>query len=98
MFLIGIAAVVTLIGCGEGYQPPVYTFFPTNRWTVKSVVVGEVVVETEGTNLLEKFRVVKASPVLPLTNGQPARIELKLRRGAHFGLEFISARAYPAKE
>jgi len=85
-------------GCDMHYEQPVHTYFPTNHWTVKSVVEGEVVAETLSTNLAERFRVVKAAPVTPLTNGQSVRVELTLRQGPHYRLELVSARAYPAVE
>lgn len=103
---IGVGAVIlavvvlTLIGCGEAgkVEPPVFTFFPTNHWTVKSVVEGEVVVEARGTNLSEKFRVVRAVPVAPLTNGQPVRVEITVQQKPYYKFEFLSAKAYPAVE
>ncbi|MDO8482984.1 MAG: hypothetical protein Q7S86_04165 [bacterium] len=95
---IGAALALLLAGCDATiYEPPVYTFFPTNHWRVKSVVQGAVVVEAVGTNLIERLRVVKATPVSPLTNDQPARVEMVVRRRGS-GLEFVSAKAYPAEE
>lgn len=92
-----LAAITLVTGCGK-YESPVHTFFPTNHWTVKSVVEGEVVVEAEGTNLLKQFRVVRAVPVGTLTNGQPARVEVTVRHKPYGRAEFISARAYPSVE
>ncbi len=93
-----VTAITTLItGCDSGQTtPPLHTFFPTNHWVVKSVVEGEVVVEAVGTNLLEKFRVVRVTPMVPLTNGQPARVELTVRQKAYYQFEFVSGKAYPA--
>ncbi len=86
-----------LAGCDTAFEPPMYTFFPTNHWRVKSVVEGAVVVEAVGTNLTERLRVVKATPVSPLTNGQPSRVEMVVRRSGN-GLSLVSAKAYPAED
>lgn len=92
-----ILAVITLTGCGK-YESPTSTFFPTNHWIVRSAVEGEVVVEAEGTDLKLEFRVLRATPVAPLTNGQSARVEVTVRHKPYGRAEFISARAYPSVE
>lgn len=101
--LVSLLASLMLAGCGKEYNAKYNaftpTFFPTNRWKVVSVVEGEVVVEAIGTNLKQEFRVIRAKPVSPLTNGQPVRVELRLTRAfIGGGPKIISAKAYPAVE
>ena len=99
--LIGFVALLTLVGCDDFYTPPAVTFFPTNHWRVTSVIEGEVVVEALGTNLPARFRVVKALPMSPLTNGQPVRVELTTQLKPGYGgsaIQVISAKAYPSTD
>ncbi len=98
-----LVAVVTLItGCSVGTDKSQFnqTFFPTNHWEVVGQGTnGEVVVETTSTNLLAYLRVHKATPVGRLTNGQPVRVQMTLRRRPYNGgVELISSKAYPAVE
>lgn len=99
--ILGPIVAFLLVGCDvPEYKPSVDTFFPTNHWRVTSVIDEEVVVETLETNLLERFRVVKAKPMSPLTNGQPVRVEMTLGRKPGIfgpnGVLLLSAKAYPA--
>lgn len=96
-----ILAVVTFIntGCGPIDRSQFnQTAFPTNHWKVVGQGTnGQVVVETKSTNLLEKLRVHVADAVIPMTNGQSARVEITIRRNnSRGGIELISSKAYPS--
>ncbi len=95
--LLFVFAAFVLVGCvPEQSAPRSLTYFPTNNWQVVSVTEGEVVVETKSTNLPLRYRVVRATPVTPLTNGQFARVELTLKRHLYNPDEVATARAFPA--
>lgn len=105
--LIGIAimAIVTIItGCDVGSTSDKSqfnrTYFPTNHWKVVGQGTnGQVVVETTSTNLAEHFRVHTATAVTPLSNGQPARVEMTVRwNPTKRWVDLISSKAYPAME
>lgn len=107
ILLIGvvIVAIVTIItGCDVSSMSDKNqynrTYFPTNHWTVVGQGTnGQVVVETTSTNLAEHFRVHTATAVTPLSNGQPVRVEMTVRRNTTKGwVELISSSAYPAME
>lgn len=98
-----ILAVVTFLttGCEETDKSQFnLTSFPTNHWKVVGQGTnGQVVVETTSTNLLQYLRVHAATAVVPLTNGQSARVEITTRWNPMKGVkELISSKAYPAME
>ncbi len=99
-----ISAVVILIsGCSDAVTDKSQfnqTFFPTNHWVVVGQGTnGQVVVETKSTNMLEYLRVHAATAVVPLTNGQSARVEITIRLNPlNRKVDIISSKAYPAKE
>ncbi len=94
-----LALLLVVAGCDmPSTESPTYSYFPTNNWRVVSLVGDEVVVETTSTNLTPRLRVVKATRVGQLTNGEPARIELTLKRAGLYGghIELVSAKAFPS--
>ncbi len=103
--VIGAVILVVVIflttGCEEADKSQFnLTSFPTNHWKVVGQGTnGQVVVETTSTNLLQYFRVHLATAVVPLTNGQSARLEVTTRWNPRKGVrEIISSMAYPAME
>lgn len=95
--LIALTLLFIVVGCDiTPTEPKTYTFFPTNSWRVVSVVGEKVVVETTSTNLGPHLRVMQATPVGRLTNGEPARVEIILKRGGLYGVEVVSAKAFPS--
>lgn len=95
--ILTLALILVVAGCDmPPTEVPTYSFFPTNSWRVVSLVDGKVVVETTSSNLGPHLRVVQATPVGRLTNGGPARVELTLRRGGYYGVEVVSAKAFPS--
>jgi hypothetical protein len=93
-----VFAVFILLGCTPEKTTAPLTAFPTNTWNVVSVADGMVVVETKGTNLLERYRVVKATPVVPMTNGQPVRVEFAFKRKLNSQVEITATKAYPVAQ
>ena len=102
--VIVLAIIVTFVtGCDEVKTDKSQfnqTVVPTNHWKVVGQGTnGQVVVETKSTNLREQFRVQIASSVVPLTNGQPVRVEMVVRPNPMKGrVDIISSKAYPAME
>lgn len=95
--ILAFALLLVVVGCDmPSTEPKTYTYFPTNSWRVVSLVGEKVVVETTSTNLGTHLRVVQATPVGRLTNGEPARVELTLKRGGLYGVEVVSAKAFPS--
>ena len=90
IYLMFVVALCTP-GCDDTKPAPI-TVFPTNSFRVVSVVDGEVIVESTSTNIATHLRVVRATAVGRLTNGQPARVEMTLRGQ----LRFVSAKAFPS--
>lgn len=95
--ILALALILIVAGCDmPSTEPKTYTYFPTNSWRVVSLVDEKVVVETTSENLGPHLRVVQAVPVGRLTNGEPARVELTLKRGGLYGVEVVSAKAFPS--
>lgn len=98
-----IVIVAFFTGCSEPMDKSQFNreFFPTNHWKVVGQGTnGQVVVETQSTNVAEYFRVHAATPMVsPMTNGQPVRVQLTLRANPRNGwIDLISSKAYPAEK
>ena len=94
-----VLTVFILLGCAPEKTTAPLTAFPTNTWNVIGVTTdGLVMVETKGTNLLERYRVVKATPTVPMTNGQPVRVEFAFKRKLNSQVEITATKAYPVAQ
>ncbi len=104
IILIGtvILAVVT-VGCDNMDVDPNkfnQTYFPTNHWEVVGQGTnGQVIVEAKANNLAHSLQVIASEAVVPLTNGQPVRVELTIRSvGIYGGFKLIGSKAYPSTD